>query len=62
WAGDPAAAHPGVALESWSWRLVDRSAGRVVLVAATRCRDGQGADWGSVVVAAVGPDGGRLVR
>ena len=62
WAGDPAAAHPGVALESWSWRVVDRGAGRVVLVAATRCRDGQGADWGSVVVAAVGPDGQRLVR
>ncbi len=61
WAGDPAGAHPGVALESWSWRVVDRAAGRVVLVAATRCRDALGADWGSVVVAAAGP-GGRLVR
>jgi hypothetical protein len=50
-----------VALESWSWRLVDRAAGRVVLVAATRCRDGLGADWGSVVVAAAGPEGERLV-
>ncbi len=62
WVGDPAAAHPGVALESWSWRLVDAGARRVVLVAATRCRDAGGRDWGSVVLAALGPRGGRLVR
>ncbi len=62
WAGDPAAAHPGVALESWSWRLVDRDARRVVLVAATRCRDAGGKNWGSVVVAALGPRGGRVIR
>lgn len=62
WAGDPAGAHPGVALESWSWRLVDPRARRVVLVAATRCRGGDGRDWGSVVLAALGPRGGRIVR
>jgi hypothetical protein len=51
-----------VALESWSWRLVEPRARRVVLVAATRCRDAGGRDWGSVVAAALGPRGGRLVR
>ena len=37
--GAPAGAHPGVALESYCWRIVDAPRRRALLVAATRCRD-----------------------
>ena len=58
--GDPAAGHPGVALESWFWRLT--TARRVVLLAVTACNDADGEPWASVTLAALQPDGSRFVR
>ncbi len=59
--GRPEAGHPGVALESWFWRLVDADAGVVVLCAATQVRERDGSHWLSVVLAARHADGSRSV-
>lgn len=59
--GRPEAGHPGVALESWFWRLVDPGAGQVVVLAATAVREPGGGTWLSVVLAAQHPDGTRSV-
>lgn len=59
--GDPRAGHPEVALESYCWRIVDAARRRTLLVAATRCRDGAGRPWTSVVLSVLGPRGGRTV-
>jgi hypothetical protein len=61
-AGDPAAAHPGVALESWSWRLSDAGRGLAVLVAGTACRDAEGRPWALVSLGVRRPDGTLEVR
>ena len=49
--GDLRGAHPGVALESFFWRIVDDRRRRVVLVVCTLCRDPDGARWASVALA-----------
>lgn len=59
--GDPAAAHPGVVLESYCWRIVDPARGRSLMLAVTRCQDADGAPWASAVLAVLGPRGGRTV-
>jgi hypothetical protein len=59
--GDPGGAHAGVALESYFWRIVDPGRRRVVLAGATVCRDRRHGTWASVVLAALGPRGGRFL-
>lgn len=58
--GHPLAGHPGVTLESWSWRLVDPATRTVVLLAATAVAE-VGGVWLSVVLVAQHADGSRSV-
>ncbi len=60
--GDPAGDHPGVALESWFWRVVAPGAGRVALLAATRCRDAAGRPWTALALATHDGRGARVAE